>query len=313
MSDAAHQIFDSLEAYGDLEELIDRGEAEGLYIECKAPSEPRLNRELKATFAKAVSGFSNTTGGILIWGISTTPHAHSRQDILTQLEPIGHARRFARQIEAEAAALTTPGVTTSITKVIPDSPGSTRGVIVTLIPQSMGDPIQSTIDQHFYFRNGDEFTVLPYEMLRRLFAASDTPDLVPSFSSGLVKLSETGAWHLPIIVENQSSAVGEHVKISVTIENPENCDSVVPGAPLRDVSGVNPDKTIFISHLAGVVHRGMSELVGWLGVEMKGRRRSLDISINIFANRMRAKHWRFLVNLSRSGFAVRMTKEGYLY
>jgi len=67
MSDGAKQLYDSLAQYSDLEELINGAEAEGLYLECKAPAAPQLSRDLRNTLAKAISGFSNTAGGIILY------------------------------------------------------------------------------------------------------------------------------------------------------------------------------------------------------------------------------------------------------
>ena len=46
-----------------LQELIAEGETEGLYLECKSPSSPNLNKDLRVTLAKAISGFANTPPG----------------------------------------------------------------------------------------------------------------------------------------------------------------------------------------------------------------------------------------------------------
>jgi predicted HTH transcriptional regulator len=96
MSDGAKQLYDSLAQYSDLDELIKGAEAEGLYLECKAPTAPQLTRDLRNTLGKALSGFSNTEGGIIIWGISTTKHAQSGLDVLSQIEPIGNCKLLVR-------------------------------------------------------------------------------------------------------------------------------------------------------------------------------------------------------------------------
>jgi len=84
----------------------------------------------------------------------------------------------------------------------------------------MGDPVQSNIDNLFYFRSGDDFSVAPYEMVKRLFAATDMPDLHLVFDSQLVKLATDGLWEIPIILENQSSAIAEHVKVVCSSRGP---------------------------------------------------------------------------------------------
>ena len=151
MSDAATKFYDSLESYADVDALVARAEAEGLYLECKAPHEPRVNKGVSAKLAEALSGFSNTSGGVILWGVSTTTHEHSKLDVLTQMEPIGKVRQFAQDLDRTIPRLTTPAVLGFSTKVLLEKPSSTRGVAVTLVQQTKGDPVQSTVDSHFHF------------------------------------------------------------------------------------------------------------------------------------------------------------------
>jgi hypothetical protein len=58
MSDAALALYQSIDSQRDLEELIATGEAEGMLLECKAPTDPRLSKDLRAKLSEAVSGFS---------------------------------------------------------------------------------------------------------------------------------------------------------------------------------------------------------------------------------------------------------------
>ena len=67
MPEAARQLYEFLDSYSYLEELINNGETEGIYLECKAPVSPQLTRDMKANLARAISGFSNTAGGRFFW------------------------------------------------------------------------------------------------------------------------------------------------------------------------------------------------------------------------------------------------------
>ena len=201
MPDASRVLYEAISQYSDLENFIVDGEAEGLHLECKAPAEPRLGKDLQATLAKTISGFSNSAGGVILWGVGTTPHSHSGLDVLTQIEEIGICSSFLRQVESVIPRLTTPPILNVLNKTIKKKPKDTKGVVVTHIPNHVGDPIQSNQDNHFYFRSGGESVIAPYEMIPRLFSATASPDLHPTFSSDLVKLSDDGFWEVPIILE----------------------------------------------------------------------------------------------------------------
>ena len=112
MSDAALEIFNSLSAWRHLQALIDGGETEGLHLECKSALSPSLNRDMKVKLARALSGFSNTAGGVVLWGVATTRHSHSKLDVISSLEPVGNCAAFEKQVRAAIPALTLPSVLT---------------------------------------------------------------------------------------------------------------------------------------------------------------------------------------------------------
>jgi hypothetical protein len=315
MPSAAHQFFNTLRAYAALQALIDEGETEGLYLECKSPSSPQLNKDLRVTLAKAISGFATSSGGVLAWGISTTKHQHGGLDVLSQLEPIGNCNHFMRQVMRSVITATTPRVQDIESRVVPTQSGATRGIVLTYVPQTMADPIRSNEDDHFYFRSGDEFTVAPYELIKRLFAATESPDLSVVFSSNLVKTEADGTWSVPVILTNRSSAVAENIKVTVTIENATACDSVLlPN--FKDESVVNPGRKIFIYDLPDVVHRGLNHLVGRLQVKMKTQKhakRALKLRVSIYSNRMRARSISATISLAKKGFTVTRVSESFLY
>src|SRR5690349_19373753 len=122
----AEALFESLSRWQRIRDLIDAGEAEGLYLECKAPHTPRLTRDQRIKLAEAVSGFSNTGGGVVIWGVSTTRHDHSGLDVLTQIEPLGSVRSFAQQVDATIPTLAYPGVAVPPSRVLYRRSSDTR-------------------------------------------------------------------------------------------------------------------------------------------------------------------------------------------
>jgi hypothetical protein len=186
---------------------------------------------------------------------------------------------------------------------------------VTLIPPTTGDPLQSTIDNNFYLRTRDGFNIMPYEILRRMFAGAAGPTLVPEFDDRLVTRDDKGVWQFPIILQNSSSAAAREVALTVRINNPDACSSVTADG-LDDSSGINPGSTVFTSRLEEPIYRGLSHLVGYMKVAMRmgsRPRRVLHVRVRLMADRMRAKEWTFRIQLARSGFSVRKTGESFMY
>jgi predicted HTH transcriptional regulator len=55
----------------DINEFMDSGEQEDLRLEFKSVNKPDLSHpDDRRNFARALSGFANTSGGIVVWGIS---------------------------------------------------------------------------------------------------------------------------------------------------------------------------------------------------------------------------------------------------
>ena len=128
MIDGAFELYKQISSFARLKDLVDNAEAETLHLECKAPTEPKLTKDVQSHLAKAASGFANTAGGIIIYGISTTKHAHSGLDVLTQVELIGNVAYFEKQIHGRIPTLTTPPVTGYATKIIRRRKTDTKGV-----------------------------------------------------------------------------------------------------------------------------------------------------------------------------------------
>jgi len=312
MSDAALEIYNNLSSWKKLQSLINDGETEGLHLECKSPSSPSLNRDMKVKLATALSGFSNTAGGVILWGVATTPHRHSKLDVISQLEPLGNCASFEKQVRVAIPSLTTPSVLEFQTKTIKRRKADTRGIVVAYIPFTNADPVLNNLDNIFYYRNSDEFVKAPYELIKRLFAATDVPNVYPKFTQNLVKLETDGSWSIPIIISNRSTAFAEDVDVSVTIENATVCDNIST-SQFVDNSSINPGKRIFMVDLARGVHKAMPVVVGTLIIKMKPSKRRLDISISTYANRMRAREVKYTLSLAKTKFTVKVISDNFLY
>ena len=222
---------------------------------------------------------------------------------------------MAGQLASVVPRLTTPPILNVTSKTIKRRPNDTKGIVATHMPKHLGDPVQSNEDNLFYFRSGDEFTVAPYEMIQRFFLATTSPDLHPAFSDALVKLGADGFWEVPIVVANRSSAVGQHVVVSVEVLNPSNCDEI-SATGFVEASHLNPGKMMFHKNIDGVAHRGMRLVAGTLRVKMKvGKRakRVLRLEIEIYADNMRARMVAASVHLAKKKISVELKKEKYMY
>jgi hypothetical protein len=315
MIDPARGLFDSLDNWSALDRLIDNGEVEGPYLECKTSTGMHLQQGHRAHLAQALSGFANTAGGVVIWGISTTRQAHSGLDVLTQLEPIGNCRSFRQQIDVAVPTLAYPALEGCKTKTLHPATGATKGVVVAFIPKTPGDPVQALGEKQFYLRTGAEFVEMPYDILKKMFAATAGPDLVPVFDGRIVQQDPGGVWTIPIILSNQSSAAAEHTYVTVSVMNPTAC-AAIASQDLTDLSSVNPGNRIYAVEIDAPVFRGMNRIAGSLRVTMKKGKmpaRIVNLRIRVFSTRMRAHQWVMRIQLAKKGFSVRLIQDEFLY
>ena len=310
MGDAGLDLFNSLSAWRHLNALIDGGETEGLHLECKSPVRPSLNQDMKGKLARALSGFSNTAGGVVLWGVATTPHSHSKLDVISYLEPVGNCAAFEKQVRAVIPTLTTPSVLHYDTKLIKRRKTDKHGVIAAYIPLALGEPVLNAMDNVFYFRSPKAFVPAPYELIKRLFAATDVPDVYPQFSKELVTLEADGSW----LIVNRSAAFAEDVDVSVIIENPATCDTITP-VGFEDASDLNPGERTFVISFDRGIHRGMPIIAGRFRIRMKTSKRMkrrLDMSIFVYANRMQARRVQYTLTLAKAQFTVKTIREQYI-
>lgn len=312
MENSAKFLFDSLNNYSDIEKLISEGESEGQFLECKAPLKPKLNHKLTEKLSKAVSGFSNSSGGVVIWGISTVEKNHSKVDQMIQIESIAGVKEFSSMINDKIPTLTEPLVIGFKNKIIKKKKGDTSGIVITLIPEYLGDPVQSVSDNHFWFRIGGSFSKVPYGILKRLFNSTRTPDVCLSFSDK--SASKVGSlWRVPIAISNKSGTVGENVTVVLRFSDPSMFDEIRVDE-FNDVSDLNLGKNkVYTSVLNKVVHRGLSVVVGHAQLKLNGRKKTADFSVSIYANNMRAKEYTVKVKILKGSFELINITENYIY
>ena len=310
----AKAVYDSLSTFKDLENLVDNGESENVVLECKNHEIPKINDSLRGNLAKNISGFSNAIGGTLIIGASTDSRTHSGLDMTTEIIRIGNCEELSNAIKTKIPTLTYPSVTNFEIKAIKTSRNSKKGVVLLYIPQTTSDPIQSIVDNHFWLRSGDTTVRMEYEMIKRVFLATESPELDLSLENN-IKKNQQGEWEIPLFMMNKTSAAAKDIVISTRILNDGDCSSIIIDR-FDDASEWNPGKKIFIRHFESVVHRGLTTRIGKLRVIMKGGKnpkRILRIKLQFFADKMRAKTYIYKLSLSQKLFNWSLESEEYLY
>src|SRR5258706_16339354 len=111
MPDDAYSLFNELKTMNDVQRFIDLGQEENLYLDYKQASysNGKLRSDDADNLATALSGFANTEGGILIWGVKTGDLSEN-EDLPEKVIPIQNLLGFRQALETSLMTRVTPSV-----------------------------------------------------------------------------------------------------------------------------------------------------------------------------------------------------------
>lgn len=160
----------------DFDKLITEGQEENLYLEFKTVNNGTLNTiDDKKNYAKVLSGFANSAGGIVVWGIDARKN-DSGVDCAIASKPIEEINLFySRLIELESEAVT-PRIEGIKHRYFELENGN--GFAITLVPESISGPHMAKLGEYRYYkRSGDTFYKMEHFDIADMFGRRNKPDL----------------------------------------------------------------------------------------------------------------------------------------
>jgi|GEM_PF-2943913 len=142
-----------------------------------------LSKDDKRNLGKALSGFSNADGGILIFGVRTDKVGG--EDIATELVPIANVRAFQNEVNSLLGEYLRPANPNIETFAIPSSGDAKLGYLALFIGRSDNRPHMSMAPDHQkYFRRSIQGTIpMDHSLVRDQMLASRDAVLVPWISA----------------------------------------------------------------------------------------------------------------------------------
>lgn len=137
-----------------------------------------MQRDDKRNLSKALSGFANGSGGILIWGVKAT-QIDQGADAAQELKPISNLRRFLTDLNTLSPQLVSPYITDVTHKMIVETGQSDQGYVVSFFPEGGNEPHMATSAdlQRYYCRSGSSFMQMPHTMVADRFHRLAKPEL----------------------------------------------------------------------------------------------------------------------------------------
>lgn len=179
----AHRLFDQITNSSDptrlLKECVDQHRSEDDFLEFKGAGKIK-DAGVKEHWSQALSGFANTEGGVLVWGIRAASIHGRNVDAAIALDLAPDPEALKQQLKDVALAATVdpvPGVRLEHYCV---GQNTREGFVVCLVPEGPRKPYRAEMHpmKQYYQRVLDRFCVIPHPLLRSLFY----PRSFPAFS-----------------------------------------------------------------------------------------------------------------------------------
>ncbi|WP_157499970.1 ATP-binding protein [Lysobacter sp. Root983] len=161
--------------------------AEELFLDFKKSGDDGGGKVLHTSdnknLSKAISGFGNSSGGVIVWGIECAPQPDGA-DVAATMHPLRDAQAFRSRLESAISRLTVPPHDGVENLTVPDG-DEARGYVITLIPQSSRAPLRAEAPglRTYYMRAGSSFEVVPHDALAGLFGRPPRGKLTLQFVS----------------------------------------------------------------------------------------------------------------------------------
>jgi hypothetical protein len=171
-----HDRFTAL-ARDELDRYCEVQQEENLHLDFKTVRSSALkSSDDKQSLAKALSGFANAEGGIVVWGVDARKNDDG-VDCAQRLVPAPNVNELLARLNSLTSDLVSPVVEGVLHRVVfRDSDGS--GCAASLVPSSDEGPhmAKGGLD-HYYRRSGDSFLKMEHFEIADMFGRRPKPSL----------------------------------------------------------------------------------------------------------------------------------------
>ena len=177
--DGLRSLYERIVADGvdGINRLIEEQIVESSTFDYKLAESP-MRADDRKSLAEALSGFANSDGGIIIWGVNCRKNEEGL-DVPKNIEPINGLKRFECSLNDLSSQVVSPGVIGVEHQVIHTGEDKDVGCAVTYVRKSEGEPHMAIASgQHcFFYRSGGSFLRMEAFMVADRYGRRPQPRL----------------------------------------------------------------------------------------------------------------------------------------
>ncbi len=238
----AEDIFQKLIYFGEdaLDEFILNMQSEELFLDFKqavstGKNNNTLHKDDRKNLAKAISGFGNSEGGVIIWGVVCS-RDQEIGDVAKAKVKVRNVHRFLSWLENAISGCTIPSHNKVRNHIISaDKNGD--GYVATYIPKSEITPLMTTVGSTIYIRSGSNNVPAPYAVIAGMFGKRPQPNIELLIEDKSIEILDNADEDIlypktidnppekyvkisfSVIADNQSNAIAKELYFSCTTED----------------------------------------------------------------------------------------------
>jgi Putative DNA-binding domain len=281
MSSTAEALYASLSSEAALERMVAERREEDLYLEFKQKrdaSTSELHDDDRRSFSKALSGFANADGGVLVFGVRTAK-TQDGIDRAAELAAIHEPERVRARLMDSILNTTQPVVDHVRLESLLSASG--KGYVKCLIPQSVKPPHKAMLaDKRYWRRISSGYREMDHYELEDVFGRRLRPSLKIGFELRPRPDSDPHE-DLHLFLINEGRGVAKHARVLCVLE-----DAKLAGVSggLNESTQINGGRPTFgFYDPRSVIHaNGIARALGFAIVlrETKGTTLNLDVVLN---------------------------------
>lgn len=240
----SQDLFKRIEESGEeaINEFINNRKSEELFLDFKLSASElhntnKLHEDDRKNLAKAISGFGNSEGGIIVWGIDCRS-GKDNNDVAKHKHPVKDVKRFVSWLEGAVSGCTVPAHAGVRSIAIETDQG--QGYAVTLIPKSQRAPHQDIYKTQYFMRAGSDFSPVPHSVLTGMFGRWPEPNIMINFnvSPNSFNADDTVSGSVGFCLVNGGPGIAKDVFLCLTVIPPsEEPRFVVDRTDMQNFTG----------------------------------------------------------------------------